>query len=177
MRMRQVFVVAFPVIAMLLLAAERAATVLLGTFPDRPEFWRMWLALHQLAGNFWVMVERFVAIPVFAEIAAIGVATLAVWQILSRTKPVAVRFVANHAALLSFVVMAVAGQNMMVASIFAPVPMLGGFHLPVAIEVNWLQLAVLAIGLCACGHCHFLYLNASRRREREKALALLARGL
>ncbi|MDH6234879.1 hypothetical protein M2281_005500 [Mesorhizobium soli] len=159
---------------MLVLAAERLAMVLLGTFPNSPELWRVWLVLRQASGNFWMLVHRFVAVSVFWEIAAVGVATLAIWTFLSVTRPVAVRFLANHAALVAFGAMVFAGQQSMVASIFDRVPVLEGFRFPVAIDMNGLTVAMFIMGLCACAYCHFLFLSTSRQRARVKRFALQA---
>lgn len=172
MRGRSIFVAVFPIAVTLILAVERGAMVLLDTFPGSPELWRVWLVLRQASGNFWGLVERFFAISAFTEIGAVGVAIFAIWQILSRARPLAVRFLANHAALLGFGAMVAAGQPSMVASIFDQVPVLGGFHFPAAIEINGLTATVLVMGLCACGYCHFCYLSTALQRTREIGLAL-----
>ncbi|PSJ57638.1 hypothetical protein C7I85_22040 [Mesorhizobium soli] len=120
------------------------------------------------------MIDHLVAVSVFWEIAAVGAATLAIWKLLSAARPVAVRFLANHAALVAFGAMVLAGQQSMVASVFDRVPVLEGFRLPVAIETNGVTAMVLIMGLCACCHCHFLFLSAARQRARDTRLALLA---
>jgi hypothetical protein len=173
MRISQILPALFPITVALILCTERLAMVLLGMFPSNPELWRVWLVLRQASGNFWSLAERSFSIPVFLEVTAVGAAIPAIlW--LSAIRPIAIRFLTNHAALVAFGAMVFAHQQSTVASIFDRVPVLESFRLPVAIDINGLTATVFVMGLCACGYCHFLFLSTSRQCAREKRFALQA---
>lgn len=171
MRARPLLAAAFPSLIMLLLMMERGAMAMLGSFPDSPALWRAWLVLRQVAGMFWVEVDYFLGTSVPLQmagiVAAVGVLT---WASL-RIKSAAMPFLINHAALLAFATMLLAGQPSMSASAFGDIGILQGFRMPTGIELNGLSGAMLLAGILACASCHYVYLSQARRRARELSLA------
>lgn len=172
MRIRTAPVIAFPILVLLLLAGERAATVLLGRYPADPAMWRAWLALRGLFGNFWFQVDSWLGASMAVEMAALAVAAaLCTW--LARALR-AGAFLVNHAALLFVLAAFATSYHARTASVLAYVPGLESYRLPVGFSLDWLTGPVLALGLVACGYCHYLFLGEARRRARDRALRLIA---
>ncbi|MEO5321776.1 hypothetical protein PV773_00485 [Mesorhizobium sp. CC13] len=172
MRIRTVPVIAFPLLVLLLLAGERAATVLLGQFPADPGMWRAWLALRALFGNFWFQVDSLLGTSIGMQFVALAaVAALCTW--LARALR-AGAFLVNHTALLFVAAAFATSYHARTASVLAYVPGLETFMLPAGFSLDWLTGSVLALGLLACGYCHYLFLGEARRRARERTLRLVA---
>ncbi|WP_378951565.1 hypothetical protein [Mesorhizobium sp. ANAO-SY3R2] len=174
MRNRPILAAAFPAIVMLLLMLERITTAMLAWYPGSPELWRAWLALRQVSGMFWVEVDYFFGTYVPLQMAGIVAAVIVVRWACLRSRSFAVPFLVNHAALLAFGTMLLAGQPSMSASAFGDIGMLQGFRMPAGIELNGLSGAVLLAGILACASCHHAYLSQARRRGRDLSLALVA---
>ena len=173
MRSKSIPMIAFPILVLLLLAGERAATVLLGYFPSDPAIWRVWLSLRTLFGNFWLQVDPVAGGSVALQLIGLGMAMLACcWLVRARTG-FAIPFLVNHITLLFAAAMFATSYHARTASVFADLPGLEAYVLPVGFALNWLTGSVLAIGIAACGYCHYLFLKEARRRARDKAFALV----
>lgn len=172
MRVRTAPVIAFPLLVLLLLAGERAATVLLGRFPADPGMWRAWLALRALFGNFWFLVNSWLGASITVQLAVLAVAATLCARLAKA--PLAGAFLVNHASLLFVAAAFATSYHARTASVLAYVPGLESYTLPAGFALDWLTGPVLALGLLACGYCHYLFLGEARRRARERALRLIA---
>ncbi|CAN7251771.1 hypothetical protein [Aminobacter aminovorans] len=172
MRSRATPIIAFPVFVLLLLASERIATVLLGYFPSDPDVWRIWLSLRTQFGGFWLLVDQFAGGAVTLQLIGLGMVMLACCSLVRVRTRFAIPFLVNHIALLFTAAMFATSYQARTASVFADLPGLETYMLPVGFSLNGLTGSVLAIGIAACGYCHYLFLSEARRSTREVAFAL-----
>lgn len=173
MRARSTLLIAFPVLLLALLAGERTAVVLLGAYPADPELWRVWLSLRALIGNFWVQTDFWLGTSLALQWCGLAVAAILCGLLARVRTPVAIPFLLNHVTLLLVVVMLATGNHARTASILSDLPGLGVYMLPAGLAFNWLAGTVLAFGICACGYCHYLFLQDARCRKRAVAFTLL----
>lgn len=169
-------IIAFPVFVLLLLASERVATVLLGYYPSHPDMWRVWLSLRTQFGSFWLVVGQFAGGSVTLQLIGLGMVMLACCRLVRVRSRFAIPFLVNHITLLFAAVMFATSYQARTASVFADLPVLETYVLPVGFSLNGLTGSVLAIGFAACGYCHYLFLSEARRRTRELTFALLTLG-
>ncbi|RWE48532.1 MAG: hypothetical protein EOS79_08330 [Mesorhizobium sp.] len=166
---KPILLFAFPALMLLLLAAERMATFLLGSYPASPAIWRIWLELRPFSTIFWQQVDFYLGGSMALNAAIILVALTGCWMV-CRAKRSAGFFLANHAALLFAGKMISVSSNVETASTIADFRMSHGWYLSLAIDFSWKNSLVLCLGLAACAYCHVTFIReAKRRAEAQRA--------
>jgi hypothetical protein len=173
MTRKPVLLFAFPALMLFLLAAERTATLLLGTYPASPALWRVWLELRPFSTMFWQQVDFYLGGSMAQNAAIILVAVAGCWM-LCRAKWRAGFFLANHVALLFAAKMLSVNSNVETASTIADFRMADGLQLSLMIDFSWKNSLVLCLGLAACVYCHVIFLREARLRAEARAVRILA---
>ncbi|AZO32163.1 MULTISPECIES: hypothetical protein [unclassified Mesorhizobium] len=164
---------AFPALMLFLLAAERTATFLLGTYSASPTMWRIWLELRPFSTMFWQQVDFYLGGSMSLDAAIVLAASAACWMA-CQAKRSAGFFLANHAALLFAGLMIAAGSHSETASTIATFTAPRGFQFSLAIDFSWKNCLVLCLGLAACAYCHVAFLREARLRAEARAVRILA---
>ncbi|RWC97303.1 MAG: hypothetical protein EOS32_04465 [Mesorhizobium sp.] len=173
MKRKPILLFAFPALMLLILAGERAATFLLGTYPASPTTWRIWLELRPLATMFWQQVDLYVGASIALDTAMLATAAVACWMA-CRARGSAAFFLANHVALLFAGLMIVAGSHSETASTIAAFTAPSGIPFSLAIDFTLKNSLVLCLGLAACAYCHVAFLQEARQRGEARAIRILA---
>ncbi|MDG4906104.1 hypothetical protein P9228_06550 [Mesorhizobium sp. WSM4898] len=164
---------AFPALILFLLAAERTATFLLGTYSASPTMWRIWLELRPFSTMFWQQVDFYLGGSMAIDAAIIVVASGVCWMA-CHAKRSAGFFLANHAALMFAGLMIAAGSRSETASTIANFTAPRGFQFSLAIDFSLKNCMVLCLGLAACAYCHVAFLREARLRAEARAVRILA---
>jgi hypothetical protein len=164
---------AFPALMLLVLAAERTATFLLGAYPASPVMWHIWLELRPLSTMFWQQVDFYLGGSMALDAAIILAVSVVCWMA-CRSKWSAGFFLANHAALLFAGAIIAVGSHSETASTIASFTAPRGFQFSLAIDFSWKNSLVLCLGLAACAYCHIAFLRETRQRAEARALRILA---
>ncbi|TIV71670.1 MAG: hypothetical protein E5V89_08975 [Mesorhizobium sp.] len=167
MARKPILLFAFPALMLLLLAAERTVTFLLGTYPASPTMWRIWLELRPFSTIFWQQVDFYLGGSMALNAAIILVALMGCWMV-CRAKRSAGFFLANHAALLFAGKMISVSSNVETASTIADFRMSHGWYLSLAIDFSWKNSLVLCLGLAACSYCHVTFIREAKRRAEAQ---------
>lgn len=173
MTRRPLLLFAFPALILLILAAERTATVLLGVYPASPDMWRIWLALHPFPGAFWQQVDLYLNGSMALDAALLGVALVVCWMACLSRRPAAF-FLTNHMALLLAGVLILIGAHSETASTIAAFPAPSGFPFSLKADLNWPNGLLSVLGVSACAYCHFAYLAELRQRNEARRVRILA---
>lgn len=167
MARKPILLFAFPALMLLLLAAERTATFLLGLYPASPAMWHAWLELRPFSTMFWQQVHFYLGGSLPLDAAIIVAAFAGCWMV-CRAKMSAGFFLANHAALLFAGKMISVSSNVETASTIADFRMSHGLQLSLMIDFSWKNSLVLCLGLVACAYCHVAFLREARLRARVR---------
>lgn len=173
MMRKPILLFAFPALMLLLLAAERTATLLLGFYPASPAMWHVWLELRPFSTVFWQQVDFYLGGSMALDAAVILVASVACWMA-CQAKKSAGFFLANHAALLFAGLMIAVGSHSETASTIAAFTMPHGFQFSLMIDFSWQNSLLLCLGLAACAYCHVAFLREARLRAGTRAVRVLA---
>ncbi|RWO81419.1 MAG: hypothetical protein EOS18_10615 [Mesorhizobium sp.] len=164
---------AFPALILLILAGERAATFLLGTYPASPALWRIWLELRPLATMFWQQVDLYLSGSMVLDAAILIAASILCWMA-CRTRKSAAFFLVNHAALLFAGLMIASSSHSETASTIAAFTAPSGHPFSLVLDFTWQNSLVLGLGTAACAYCHFTFLSEARQRSEALAVRLIA---
>jgi len=173
MKRKPILLFAFPALMLLILAGERAATFLLGTYPASPAMWRIWLELRPLATMFWQQVDLYLGASIALDAAMLASASMICWMACRARGPAAF-FLANHVALLFAGLMIVAGSQSETASTIAGFTAPSGISFSLAIDFTVKNSLVLMLGAAACAYCHVAFLSEARQRAEGRAICVLA---
>ncbi|OHV86129.1 hypothetical protein [Mesorhizobium sp. ORS 3428] len=173
MTRKPILLFAFPALILLLVAAERATTLLLGFYPASPAMWHVWLELRPFSTMFWQQVDFYLGGSMALNAAIILVASAGCWMA-CHAKRSAGFFLANHAALLFAGLMIAAGSHSETASTIASFTAPRGFQFSLMIDFGWKNSLVLCLGLAACAYCHVAFLREARLRAEARAVRMLA---
>ncbi|UCI30536.1 hypothetical protein [Mesorhizobium sp. B4-1-4] len=173
MKRKPLLLFAFPAFVLLILATERIATVLLGTYPASANMWRIWLALHPSSGMFWQQVDFYLAGSMGLDFALLG-AVLGVCWVACRARSSAAFFLANHGTLIVAASMIFIGGHSQTASTIAAFTAPSGFQFSLVMDFTWLNGLLSVMGVAACAYCHFAYLGELRMRVESRRVRVLA---
>lgn len=173
MTRKPILLFAFPALMLLLLAAERTATFLLGCYPASPAMWHVWLELRPFSTMFWQQVDLYLGGSMVLDAAIILAASATCWMA-CKAKRSAGFFLANHAAMLFAGLMMAASSNSETASTIAAFTAPHGLQFSLVIDFNWQNCLVLCLGLAACAYCHLAFLREARLRGEARDVRMLA---
>ena len=175
MKRRPILLFAFPAFILMVLACERMATMLLGSYPASPAMWRIWLELRPLSAMFWQQINLYLYGSMTLDAVILVAALLVCWSA-CRVRPAAAFFLANHLALLFAGLMIAASSHSETASTVAAFPMSNGLQFALKIDFTWQNSLVLVLGFAACAYCHVAFLRETRQRGDTLALRLMTLG-
>ena len=175
MKRRPILLFAFPAFILVVLACERIATMLLGSYPASPAMWRIWLELRPLSAMFWQQIDPYLYGSMALDAVILVAAALVCWSA-CRVRPAAAFFLANHVALLFAGLMIASSSHSETASTVAGFPMYNGLQFALKIDLTWQNILVLVLGFAACAYCHVAFLRETRLRAESLALRLMTLG-
>ena len=173
MTRKPILLFAFPALVLLVLAAERTATFLLGSYPASPVMWRVWLELRPFSTMFWQQVDFYLGGSMILDAAIIAVASAVCWMA-CRSNRSAGFFLANHAALLFAGLIIAVGSHSETASTIAAFTTPRGLQFSLIIDFSWKNSLVLCLGLAACAYCHVTFLREAKQRAEARTIRVLA---
>ncbi|UCI07308.1 hypothetical protein [Mesorhizobium sp. B1-1-8] len=179
MTRKPILLFAFPALMLLLLAAERTATLLLGFYPASPAMWQAWLELRPFSTMFWQQAHFYLGYlgglggSMALDAAMIVIASLLCWMA-SRSKWSGGFFLANHAAVLFAGLMIAAGSHAETASTIANFTTPRGLQFSLMVDFSLKNSLVLCLGLAACAYCHVAFLREARQRAEARTVRILA---
>ncbi|MBZ9754536.1 hypothetical protein LB524_04495 [Mesorhizobium sp. ESP6-5] len=173
MKRQPLLLFAFPACVLLILAAERMATLLLGTYPASPDMWKIWLALHPSSGMVWQQVDAYLGGSMVLDFALLGAALVVCWMA-SRARRSAAFFLANHGILVLAASMIFIGGRSQTASTIAAFTAPSGFRFSLMMDFTWLNCLLAVIGVTACAHCHLAYVRELGMRVESRRVRIMA---
>ena len=171
MKRKPLLLFAFPFLILAILAGERMATFLLGTYPASPTAWWIWLELRPLSAMLWQQVDVYLGGSMAVDAAILAAASIVCW-IACHTKRSAFFFLANHVALIFAGLMIAVGSHSETASTIAAFTS-SGFAYSLAVDFTLKNSLVLLLGTVACAYCHIAFLAEARERS-VRAIRILA---
>lgn len=167
---------AFPLFVIALMAAERLATVLLGSDPSNPALWAASLELRSIFRMSSLWLADISGHSMVAQLLVLVAGAMAVVCLMgARTWPT-FSFLLNNGTLALLAVAALLSSGSIIAS--SGEISLASLQVPANWpEVTWLHWCVLGVGLAGCVSSHFVLLtrhNASRRAVAGEIRALAA---
>ena len=174
MTRKPILLFAFSALILLVLAGERAATFLLGTYPASPVMWRIWLELRPLATMFWQQVDLYLGGSMVLDAAILAAASVVCWMACRTRKSAAFFFLANHVALLFAGLMIASSSHSETASTIAAFTAPSGQPFSLIVDFTWRNSLVLLLGTAACTYCHVAYLSEARQRSNALTVRLIA---
>ncbi|TGS42802.1 MULTISPECIES: hypothetical protein [unclassified Mesorhizobium] len=173
MKRKPLLFFAFPAFVLLILAAERMATILLGTYPASPGMWKVWLTLHPSSGMVWQQVDVYLGGSMALDFALLGAALGICWMA-SQARRSAAFFLANHGSLILAASMILIGGRSQTASTIAGFTAPSGFQFSLTMDFTWLNCLLAVIGVTACAYCHFAYIRELGMRVEPLRVRLMA---
>jgi hypothetical protein len=173
MKRKSILLFAFPAFILTIMAGERAATFLLGTYPASPAMWWIWLELRPLSTIFWQQVDLYLGGSMVLDAAILIAAAIACWSA-CRVRGSAAFFLANHVALLFAGMMIAVGGHSETASTIAAFAAPSGFSFSLMVDFTWENSLVLVLGFTACAYCHVAFLRETRQRGEALTVRLIA---
>ncbi|TPI69300.1 hypothetical protein [Mesorhizobium sp. B2-8-9] len=164
---------AFPALVLILLAAERAAALLLGFYPASPAAWHAWLELRPFSTMFWQQVHVYLGGSMALDAAIIVFAAGACWMA-SCSKWSGGFFIANHAAIIFAGSMMALSSHAETASTIAAFVTPHGLQFSVMVDLSLQNCLVLCLGLAACAYCHVAFLREAKLRAEARAVRMLS---
>jgi hypothetical protein len=162
----------FPLGVLGLMAAERAATFLLGSHPSSAMLWATSLELRSIfarsAGWLELAGGDFISVQL-AMIAALALALLFMMRLRGWAT---FSFLINHTALIMVGLAALLASGNRIASSGAPFVDSGELLLSGSLGLSAFHYALLAFGAAGCASCHYLFLSQKAASQRAVALAL-----
>ncbi|AZO01017.1 hypothetical protein EJ066_30160 [Mesorhizobium sp. M9A.F.Ca.ET.002.03.1.2] len=172
MKRKPILLFAFPALILLILAGERAATFLLGTYPASPAMWRIWLELRPLSTMFWQQVDLYLGGSMVLDAAILTAASIVCWMA-CRTRKSAAFFLANHVALLFAALMIASSSHSETASTIAAFTAPSGLPFSLMLDFTWQNRLVLLLGAAACAYTHVAFLGEARQRSEALTVQLI----
>ncbi|MEZ2331222.1 hypothetical protein AB6802_16000 [Mesorhizobium sp. RCC_202] len=173
MKRKSILLFAFPAFILAIMAGERAATLLLGTYPASPAMWWIWLELRPLSTMFWQQVDLYLGGSMALDAGILIAAAIACWSA-CRVRRSAAFFLANHLALLFVGLMIAVGGHSETASTVAAFTAPSGFSFSLMVDFTWENSLVLVLGFAACAYCHVAFLRETRQRAQALAVRVIA---
>jgi hypothetical protein len=173
MKRKSILLFAFPAFILTIMAGERAATFLLGTYPASPAMWWIWLELRPLSTMFWQQVDLYLGGSMALDAGILIAAAIACWSA-CRVRRSAAFFLANHLALLFVALMIAVGGHSETASTVAAFTAPSGFSFSLMVDFTWENSLVLVLGFAACAYCHVAFLRETRQRAQALTVRVIA---
>ncbi len=173
MMRKPILLFAFPALMLLLLAAERMAAMLLGSYPASPAVWQIWLELRPFSTIFWQQLHVYLGGSMAVD-AAVILAVSALCWVASRSKWSGGFFLANHAAMIFAGLMMALSSHAETASTIAAFTTPRGLPYSLMLDFSPQNCLVLCLGLAACAYCHITFLREAKMRAEARAMRLLA---
>ncbi|RWQ19302.1 hypothetical protein [Mesorhizobium sp.] len=164
MKRQPLLLFAFPFLILAVLAGERMATLLLGTYPASPTAWWLWLELRPLSTVLWQQVDVWLGGSMAFEAAILAAASIVCWMA-CHAKRSAFFFLANHIALIFAGLMIAVGSHSETASTIAVFTSPSGFPFALTVDFTLKNSLVLLLGFVACAYCHIAFLTEVRERS------------
>ncbi|MER9852682.1 MULTISPECIES: hypothetical protein [unclassified Mesorhizobium] len=172
MKRKPLLLFAFPFLILAVLAGERMATLLLGTYPASPTAWWLWLELRPLSTVLWQQVDVWLGGSMAVDAVILAAAAIVCW-VACHTKKSAFSFLANHVALIFAGLMIAVGSHSETASTIAEFTSPKGLPYSLAVDFTLKNSLVLLLGIAACAYCHIAFLTEARERS-VRAIRILA---
>ena len=173
MKRKPLLLFAFPFLILAILAAERMATVLLGTYPASPTAWWIWLELRPWSTMLWQQIDFNLGESMTVDAAVLAAAAIACWMA-CHTRKSAFFFLANHVALIFAGLMIAVGGNSETASTIAAFTSPSGLPFSLTVDFTLKSSLVLLLGTTACAYCHVAFLAEARARSEARTVRILA---
>ncbi|MFB9984196.1 hypothetical protein ACFSQQ_02850 [Mesorhizobium kowhaii] len=173
MKRKPLLLFAFPFLILAILAGERIAAFLLGSYPASPTAWWVWLELRPLSTMLWQQVNAYLGGSMAADAAILATASIVCW-LACQTRRSAFFFLTNHVALLFAGLMIAAGSHSETASTIAAFTSPKGLPYSLAVDFTLKNSLVLLLGAAACVYCHIVFLAESRARSEARTNRILA---
>ncbi|TPN89366.1 hypothetical protein FJ987_24325 [Mesorhizobium sp. CU2] len=173
MTRKPILLFAFPALVLLLLAAERVASMLLGFYPASPAVWHAWLELRPFSTTFWQQVHAYLGGSLAIDAAILVFAAGACWMVCQARRSAGF-FLANHAAMMFAGLMMALSSHAETASTIAAFTMSPRLQFSVMVDFNLQNCLVLCLGLAACAYCHVTFLREAKARAETRAVRMLA---
>ena len=162
---RKISFVAFPLLLIVMIALERAASHLLILYPDN---WQLWLASVELRSIFRFpanLLDAATGFSISAQALILIGALIAALVALRICRP-ALSFLINHACLLA-ILAAISIEGLPSVAGIGPEGWLGdATRFGLALELTALKISILAVGVAGCILCHQSILRQARHRRR-----------
>ena len=171
---KSIMLFAFPALILLILAGERMATFLLGTYPASPTMWRIWLELRPLSTMFWQHIDLYLGASMALDASILVTASIACWMACRTRRSAAFFFLTNHVALLFAGLMIAVGSHSETASTIAAFTAPRGLQFSLMVDFTLKNSLVLMLGTAACAYCHVAFLSEARQRSEALAARLVA---
>jgi len=165
MRIAPVFLTAFPLSLLAVMATERSALLSLGAFPANDMTWMLWLNLHAGVGRSWQAVEAVIGGAAHTHLIGIVLVALVVAATAKSRSWPSYMFLTNHAAFILAVVFCLIGNQSKVSSLGAGFLSSGHWALVWVTEISAFQFFILSAGLMSCLACHVAVLRHLNRRD------------
>ncbi|MER8411586.1 hypothetical protein [Mesorhizobium sp. M1342] len=172
MKRKPLLLFAFPFLILAVLAGERVATLLLGTYPASPTAWWLWLELRPLSTVLWQQVDVWLGGSMAVDAVILAAAAIVCW-VACHTKKSAFSFLANHVALIFAGLMIAVGSHSETASTIAEFTSPKGLPYSLAVDFTLKNSLVLLLGIVACAYCHIAFLTEARERS-VRSIRILA---
>ncbi|WP_394885829.1 hypothetical protein ACG873_01800 (plasmid) [Mesorhizobium sp. AaZ16] len=165
LRHRGLLLIAFPTLLLMLVAAERSSTYLLGIYPSEPTMWQIWLELRPQMRLISDQLDVVTGYSLSLQALLLLLAGTAVVFALKLRKSAVVLFLANHLALLATAIGTVLAAGARVAGPGLAYSSIDNSAVIAGLPFTWLQFAVLIAGTGCCAFCHYVYLAEARHRS------------
>ncbi|MFD2055892.1 hypothetical protein ACFSQT_23350 [Mesorhizobium calcicola] len=173
MKRKPLLLFAFPFLILAILAGERMATFLLGTYPASPAVWWIWLELRPLSTMLWQQIDFNLGDSMAADAAVLAAVSILCW-IACHTRRSAFFFLTNHVALILAGLMIAVGSHSETASTIATFTSPSGLPFSLAVDFALKSSLVLLLGVAACAYCHVAFLAEARARSEARTVRILA---
>jgi hypothetical protein len=162
----------FPLGVLGLMAAERVATVMLGSHPSSAILWATSLELRSVFARSAGWLELAGGDVISVQLAMIAALALALLFIMRLRGWATFSFLINHAALIMVGMAVLLASGNRIASSGTPFVDSGELLMSGSLGLSAFHCAVLAIGAAGCACCHYLFLSQKVASQRAVASAL-----
>lgn len=164
---RSIYMAAFPVGLLMLLAAERLTSFALGFFPSNSALWITSMELRvftrDLSNAFAVACGQ----SMILQIGLLATIALLCIRIAGLHMP-KTNFLVNHLALFVVAAATLLTGEQVISAAASPVEIIFNAAYTIStVKITWLHLTVMAAGLAGCLHCHVAFVRNARSANRQ----------
>ena len=163
---------AFPIGILALMAAERIATFLVGSFPSVPALWAISMQLRRLFHLTSGLLADVGMHSISLQIAIVAVLGAAMLLVMRTRSWASTAFLVNHMMLLLVGASILLGTGSTIASANGSPLEQGQWLLIRSFQLSAFQYGLLLAGLAGCASCHYFFLRQRADADRVVGLAL-----